>query len=151
MKLPTGSAEPGAHPKNARVVELEFPGLTGGQPLAGRGVEKFEGRNWAATLPPHCLAHLALLEVAMSPSRSRQSTLTAVFELEREMALALTVEISSCTQSEVKTEVQVPSSDSAFLLPAEATSVNAITQPVYSRFAPSVRFCKGLESVSRLL
>jgi len=59
-------------------------------------------------------------------------------------AVVFTVERSSCTQSGVRKDVQVPSSPSAFLEPADVGSWMAMTQPVYGR-AGSDKFCKGLE------
>ena len=49
---------------------------------------------------------------------------------EKDDAVAFKAETSSLTQSGVSTDEQVPSSDSAFLVPAEAMPVKAITQPV---------------------
>ena len=49
---------------------------------------------------------------------------------EKEDAVALMAETSSLAQSDVSTDEQVPSSDSAFLVPVEAMPVKAITQPV---------------------
>jgi len=59
-------------------------------------------------------------------------------------AVALISARSSWTQSGVRTDLQVPSSFSAFLEPAEVSSCMPMMQPVNGRLG-SERFCSGLE------
>ena len=63
---------------------------------------------------------------------------------DQEDAVALTLAMSSCTQSGVRTDVHVPSSFSAVLDPADVGSSKPMAQPVNGKLG-SERFCRGLK------